>query len=171
MFQYTFETVLGFIIPYAVIIISYVLILRRLRQTKFQRKVHSEKLILAIVVTFGIFWLPYHIINMLQVCKGLFLASFLLIQILNSSLHLSLWHTQKGIIKDVLFHFRFYSLEGGSWVVPTFTHKRNVSNKEYISSKLIDKPQHWSFIMLVLSSVSFYDWRFNYFIQSPILWQ
>lgn len=85
-FQYTFETVSGFIIPYAVIIMSYVLILKRLRQTKFQRKVHSEKLILAIVVTFGIFWLPYHIINMLQVCRGLFLASFLLIQIFNTSL-------------------------------------------------------------------------------------
>lgn len=66
-FQYAFETVSGFILPYAVIIVSYVLILRRLRQTRFRRKVHSEKLILAIVVTFGLFWLPYHVINMLQV--------------------------------------------------------------------------------------------------------
>lgn len=66
-FQYAFETVSGFILPYAVIIVSYVLILRRLRQTRFRRKVHSEKLILAIVVTFGLFWLPYHVINMMQV--------------------------------------------------------------------------------------------------------
>ncbi|XP_071777699.1 leukotriene B4 receptor 2b [Centroberyx gerrardi] len=66
-FQYAFETVSGFILPYAVIVTSYVLILRRLRQTKFRRKVRSEKLILAIVVTFGIFWLPYHVINMVQV--------------------------------------------------------------------------------------------------------
>ncbi|XP_044076710.1 leukotriene B4 receptor 2b [Siniperca chuatsi] len=66
-FQYAFETVAGFILPYTVIIISYVLILRRLRQTKFRRKVRSEKLILAIVVMFGIFWLPYHVVNMLQV--------------------------------------------------------------------------------------------------------
>ncbi|KAM3603772.1 uncharacterized protein V6R79_001832 [Siganus canaliculatus] len=66
-FQYSLETVAGFILPYAIIIISYVLILRRLRQTKFHRKVRSEKLILAIVVTFGLFWLPYHIINMIQV--------------------------------------------------------------------------------------------------------
>ncbi|XP_063742638.1 leukotriene B4 receptor 2b [Eleginops maclovinus] len=66
-FQYAFETVSGFILPYAVIITSYVLILRRLRQTKFRRTVRSEKLILAIVVMFGIFWLPYHVINMLQV--------------------------------------------------------------------------------------------------------
>ncbi|XP_061654645.1 leukotriene B4 receptor 2b isoform X2 [Phyllopteryx taeniolatus] len=66
-FQYSFETVVGFILPYAVIITSYVLILRRLRQTKFRRKVRSEKLILAIVVMFCLFWLPYHIINMIQV--------------------------------------------------------------------------------------------------------
>ncbi|XP_061551001.1 leukotriene B4 receptor 2b isoform X1 [Phycodurus eques] len=66
-FQYSFETVVGFILPYAVIITSYVLILRRLRQTKFRRKVRSEKLILAIVVMFCLFWLPYHVINMIQV--------------------------------------------------------------------------------------------------------
>lgn len=70
--QYTLETVVGFILPYAVIITSYVLILRRLRQTKFRRKVRSEKLILAIVVTFGTFWLPYHIVNMIQVREGLY---------------------------------------------------------------------------------------------------
>uniref|UniRef100_A0A668TDG5 G-protein coupled receptors family 1 profile domain-containing protein n=1 Tax=Oreochromis aureus TaxID=47969 RepID=A0A668TDG5_OREAU len=70
LFQYAFETVAGFIIPYAIIIISYVLILKRLRETKFQRNVRSEKLILAIVITFGLFWLPYHVINMVQVCEG-----------------------------------------------------------------------------------------------------
>ncbi|XP_026229520.1 leukotriene B4 receptor 2b [Anabas testudineus] len=68
--QYTLETVVGFILPYAAIITSYVLILRRLRQTKFRRKVRSEKLILAIVVTFGTFWLPYHIVNMIQVAAA-----------------------------------------------------------------------------------------------------
>nr|XP_020441786.1 leukotriene B4 receptor 1-like [Monopterus albus] len=66
-FQYTLETVAGFILPYALIITSYALIMRRLRQTKFGRKIRSEKLILAIVVTFGIFWLPYHVVNMIQV--------------------------------------------------------------------------------------------------------
>ncbi|KAM4605036.1 leukotriene B4 receptor 2b [Polymixia lowei] len=66
-FQYAFETVSGFILPYAIIITSYVLILRRLKKTMFSHKVRSEKLILAIVVTFGLFWLPYHVINMVQV--------------------------------------------------------------------------------------------------------
>ncbi|KAG9328387.1 hypothetical protein JZ751_014399 [Albula glossodonta] len=66
VFHYTFETVLGFLLPYGVIIGSYVCILRRLRQTRFRRRIRSEKLILAIVVTFGLFWLPYHVINMVQ---------------------------------------------------------------------------------------------------------
>nr|XP_057925427.1 leukotriene B4 receptor 1-like [Doryrhamphus excisus] len=66
-FQYSFETVVGFILPYAIITTSYVLILRRLRETRFRRKVRSENLILAIVVMFCLFWLPYHVINMIQV--------------------------------------------------------------------------------------------------------
>uniref|UniRef100_A0A3B4F0Q0 Leukotriene B4 receptor 1-like n=1 Tax=Pundamilia nyererei TaxID=303518 RepID=A0A3B4F0Q0_9CICH len=75
LFQYAFETVAGFIIPYAIIITCYVVILKRLRETKFQRNSHSEKLILAIVITFGLFWLPYHVINMVQVCEGMFLTN------------------------------------------------------------------------------------------------
>uniref|UniRef100_A0A3Q4HFR0 Leukotriene B4 receptor 2b n=1 Tax=Neolamprologus brichardi TaxID=32507 RepID=A0A3Q4HFR0_NEOBR len=63
-------TVAGFIIPYAIIITSYVLILKRLRETRFQRNLRSEKLILAIVIMFGLFWLPYHVVNMIQVCEG-----------------------------------------------------------------------------------------------------
>lgn len=66
--QYTFELVLGFLIPYGVIVGSYICILRRIRRTKFRRHIRSEKLILAIVVTFCVFWLPYHVINMVQVC-------------------------------------------------------------------------------------------------------
>ncbi|XP_068444337.1 leukotriene B4 receptor 1-like [Clinocottus analis] len=69
--QYTLELVLGFLIPYVVIIVSYICILRRLRQTKFRRRVRSEKLILAIVLIFCLFWLPYHLINMVQVTWAL----------------------------------------------------------------------------------------------------
>ncbi|CAL8241623.1 unnamed protein product [Merluccius merluccius] len=69
--QYTMELLLGFIIPYPIIVGSYVCILRRIRQTKFRRRVRSEKLILAIVVTFCVFWLPYHVVNMVQVAAAL----------------------------------------------------------------------------------------------------
>ncbi|KAM4714895.1 leukotriene B4 receptor 2a [Anableps anableps] len=70
--QYTLELVLGFLIPYGIISVSYICILRRIRQTKFRRRIRSEKLILAIVVTFCLFWLPYHIVNMVQVSWALF---------------------------------------------------------------------------------------------------
>ncbi|XP_010865454.2 leukotriene B4 receptor 1-like [Esox lucius] len=69
--QYTLETVLGFVFPYTVIVGSYICILRRIKKTKFQRRMRSEKLILAIVVTFGVFWLPYHLINIVQIAAAL----------------------------------------------------------------------------------------------------
>lgn len=61
------ETVVGFLLPYGIIVSSYVCILRHLRQTQFKRRVRSEKLILAIIIIFAAFWLPYHIINIMQV--------------------------------------------------------------------------------------------------------
>ncbi|XP_048020925.1 leukotriene B4 receptor 2b [Megalobrama amblycephala] len=69
--QYTLETVVGFLVPYVIIVSSYARILRRLRQTMFKRRIRSENLIQAIIVTFCIFWLPYHIINIVQVVAAL----------------------------------------------------------------------------------------------------
>ncbi|XP_076828181.1 leukotriene B4 receptor 2b [Brachyhypopomus gauderio] len=66
VFQFTMETVVGFLFPYGIIVSSYVCIIRRLRRTKFKRKAHRENLILAIIVAFAIFWLPYHINNIMQ---------------------------------------------------------------------------------------------------------
>ncbi|XP_056092328.1 leukotriene B4 receptor 2b isoform X2 [Rhinichthys klamathensis goyatoka] len=71
VFQYTLETVVGFLVPYVIIVSSYVCILRRLRQTMFKRRIRCENLIQAIIVTFCIFWLPYHIINIVQVVAAL----------------------------------------------------------------------------------------------------
>ncbi|XP_067308193.1 leukotriene B4 receptor 2a isoform X2 [Pseudorasbora parva] len=70
--QYGMETLLAFLLPYGVIIGSYMCILRKIRKTRFRRRLRSEKLILVIIVTFGLFWLPYHIINMVQVASALF---------------------------------------------------------------------------------------------------
>lgn len=53
--------------PYGLIIGSYVCILRRIRKTRFRRHIRSEKLILVIVITFGLNWLPFHIMNMVEV--------------------------------------------------------------------------------------------------------
>ncbi|MCI4394875.1 hypothetical protein PGIGA_G00173870 [Pangasianodon gigas] len=69
--QYSMETVLGFLLPYSLILVSYIRVLLRIRRTRFQRRIRSEKLILIIVVTFALFWLPYHLVNMLQVTEEL----------------------------------------------------------------------------------------------------
>ncbi|KAI5087894.1 leukotriene B4 receptor 2a [Silurus meridionalis] len=69
--QYSTETILGFLLPYSLILVSYSRVLLRIRRTRFQRRLRSEKLILIIIFTFALFWLPYHMVNMLQVSEGL----------------------------------------------------------------------------------------------------
>lgn len=117
-FQYTLETVSGFIIPYAIIITSYILILKRLRKTLFYRKARSEKLILAIVVTFGVFWLPYHVVNMIQVSEG------------SCSPHpitsIQLW--DQLLVPVLSTENVLWLVQGGSCVVP-----RGVRDKRYVS--------------------------------------
>ncbi|KAG2462905.1 LT4R1 protein, partial [Polypterus senegalus] len=66
VFQYSFETVFSFIVPFTIILSSYCYILHHLRTSKFQRKLRSENLILAIIGAFGFFWLPYHVVNIIQ---------------------------------------------------------------------------------------------------------
>uniref|UniRef100_A0A8C1Q5L8 G-protein coupled receptors family 1 profile domain-containing protein n=1 Tax=Cyprinus carpio TaxID=7962 RepID=A0A8C1Q5L8_CYPCA len=65
--QHCLEILLGFLMPYGLIISSYVCILRRIRKTRFRRHIRSEKLILVIVITFGLTWLPFHTMNMVEV--------------------------------------------------------------------------------------------------------
>uniref|UniRef100_A0A8C2AJN5 G-protein coupled receptors family 1 profile domain-containing protein n=1 Tax=Cyprinus carpio TaxID=7962 RepID=A0A8C2AJN5_CYPCA len=70
--QHCLEILLGFLMPYGLIISSYVCILRRIRNTRFRRHIRSEKLILVIVITFGLTWLPFHTMNMVEIA-GTFL--------------------------------------------------------------------------------------------------
>ncbi|XP_037335928.2 leukotriene B4 receptor 2a [Pungitius pungitius] len=95
--QYVLELVLGFLIPYGVIIVSYICILRKIRQTKFRRHIRSEKLILAIVLTFCLFWLPYHVINMVQVTWAL-CPKGAVKDMLNS-----IWHNSRAVTSAVAF--------------------------------------------------------------------
>ncbi|XP_078132692.1 leukotriene B4 receptor 2a isoform X2 [Sander vitreus] len=95
--QYMLELVLGFLIPYVVIVVSYICILRRIRQTKFRRRIRSEKLILAIVLTFCLFWLPYHIINMVQVSWALYPDGEVK-KLLNL-----IWHKSRAVTSSVAF--------------------------------------------------------------------
>ncbi|XP_026102188.1 leukotriene B4 receptor 1-like [Carassius auratus] len=66
-FQYLIETVLGFLLPFSFILFCYLSAIRRLRSAMFHRKGRGNALILLIIAAFTVFWLPYHLINILQV--------------------------------------------------------------------------------------------------------
>lgn len=67
VFQYVFETVMSFAVPFSFIVGCYAAVIQRLRSAVFQKKGRGNRLILAIVAAFGLFWLPYHIINVIEV--------------------------------------------------------------------------------------------------------
>ncbi|XP_058241238.1 leukotriene B4 receptor 1 isoform X1 [Hemibagrus wyckioides] len=67
VFQYLMETLLGFLIPFTFIVVCYTSVICRLRSAMFRGRVKGSLLILLIITAFACFWLPYHIINILQV--------------------------------------------------------------------------------------------------------
>ncbi|XP_071315231.1 leukotriene B4 receptor 1-like [Trachinotus anak] len=97
VFQYMLELILGFLIPYSVIIVSYICILRRIRQTRFRRRIRSEKLILAIVLTFCLFWFPYHVINIVQVSWALCPKGPIRDMLGN------IWHSSRAVTSAIAF--------------------------------------------------------------------
>ncbi|XP_044149868.1 leukotriene B4 receptor 1-like isoform X2 [Bufo gargarizans] len=72
IFQYLFELMTGFVFPFTIIISCYVYIGLRLRTAKFQTKHRTSHLVIMIVVTFALFWLPYQVVNIMQVSGELF---------------------------------------------------------------------------------------------------
>uniref|UniRef100_A0A8C8RZE1 Leukotriene B4 receptor n=1 Tax=Pelusios castaneus TaxID=367368 RepID=A0A8C8RZE1_9SAUR len=71
VFHNLFETLTGFVLPFAAIIWSYSIIGRRLRETRFRRKRRTNRLIALIVAAFALFWLPFHVVNILDVAGAL----------------------------------------------------------------------------------------------------
>nr|XP_056719849.1 leukotriene B4 receptor 1 [Euleptes europaea] len=67
VFHNLFETITGFLLPFITIIYSYCTIGQRLRDTRFRRKRRTSRLISLIVIAFAAFWLPYHVVNLLDV--------------------------------------------------------------------------------------------------------
>ncbi|XP_030635241.1 leukotriene B4 receptor 1 [Chanos chanos] len=67
VFQYVMETALGFALPFTFIVFCYTSVILRLRSAMFQRRGRGSCLILLIIVAFALFWLPYHLINVIQV--------------------------------------------------------------------------------------------------------
>ncbi|XP_036001934.1 leukotriene B4 receptor 1 [Fundulus heteroclitus] len=67
VFQYLFETIMGCLIPFSLISTCYSTVICRLQKAKFQRRGQGSRLILLIIIAFVIFWLPYHIVNIIEV--------------------------------------------------------------------------------------------------------
>lgn len=67
VFHNLFETITGFLLPFAIVVYSYGMISQRLKETRFRQKRRTSRLISLIVIAFALFWLPYHIVNLLDV--------------------------------------------------------------------------------------------------------
>ncbi|XP_070785902.1 leukotriene B4 receptor 1 [Enoplosus armatus] len=67
VFQYLFETTMGCVVPFSLINTCYSSVICRLQSAKFQRRGQGSRLILMIICAFAIFWLPYHIVNIIEV--------------------------------------------------------------------------------------------------------
>ncbi|XP_076130174.1 leukotriene B4 receptor 1-like [Alosa pseudoharengus] len=61
------ETLLGFVLPFSIIVSSYYWLHKKVNQTAFFSNHRLTKLVTAIVVTFVIFWLPVHVINLVKI--------------------------------------------------------------------------------------------------------
>ncbi|KAM9330063.1 leukotriene B4 receptor 2-like [Gastrophryne carolinensis] len=71
VFHYSFETLVAFLLPFPVVCFSYMLVLIKLKSSRFGQRSRIEKLIAVILLTFAILWLPYHIVNAIQVTANL----------------------------------------------------------------------------------------------------
>lgn len=67
VFQFLFETIMACLVPFTLINTCYSSVICRLRSAMFQRKGQGSRLILLIISAFAVFWLPYHIVNIIQV--------------------------------------------------------------------------------------------------------
>ncbi|AWO97199.1 putative leukotriene B4 receptor 1-like [Scophthalmus maximus] len=67
VFQYLFETIMGCLVPFSLINTCYTSVVCRLQSAMFQRRGQGSRLILMIICAFALFWLPYHIVNIIEV--------------------------------------------------------------------------------------------------------
>ncbi|XP_078525306.1 leukotriene B4 receptor 1-like [Lissotriton helveticus] len=61
------ETLVGFVLPFCVLSVCYISILRRIQHLRSRKKIKTEKLIGSVVISFFLCWFPYHIFNLMQV--------------------------------------------------------------------------------------------------------
>ncbi|KAK3509712.1 hypothetical protein QTP70_008444 [Hemibagrus guttatus] len=60
------ESLVGFVIPFSILVICYGCLFSRITQMSFRSKRKSTLLIVGVVVAFALCWIPHHIINLLS---------------------------------------------------------------------------------------------------------
>lgn len=70
-FHLLFEALTGFLLPFLVVVASYSDIGRRLQARRFQRSHRIGRLVVLIILAFTAFWLPYHVVNLVEAGRAL----------------------------------------------------------------------------------------------------
>ncbi|KAL6076013.1 hypothetical protein STEG23_007620 [Scotinomys teguina] len=65
-FHLLFETITGFLLPFLAVVASYSDIGRRLQARRFRRSRRTGRLVVLIILAFAAFWLPYHLVNLVE---------------------------------------------------------------------------------------------------------
>ncbi|XP_052589107.1 leukotriene B4 receptor 1 isoform X2 [Peromyscus californicus insignis] len=70
-FHLLFETTTGFLLPFLAVVASYSDIGRRLQARRFRRSRRTGRLVVLIILAFAAFWLPYHLVNLVEAGRAL----------------------------------------------------------------------------------------------------
>ncbi|XP_072573945.1 leukotriene B4 receptor 1-like [Paramormyrops kingsleyae] len=69
------QTLLGFVIPFSVMVTSYCCLHKKVKQRTFFINQRMKRLVISIVVTFFIFWIPVHVANVAEIFSILLKSS------------------------------------------------------------------------------------------------
>ncbi|KAL2088806.1 hypothetical protein ACEWY4_015705 [Coilia grayii] len=61
------ETLLGFVVPFAILVVYYCSLHKKVNETAFFSSRRLTKLVSNIIVTFFVFWIPVHIMNVVDI--------------------------------------------------------------------------------------------------------
>uniref|UniRef100_A0A3P9A607 G-protein coupled receptors family 1 profile domain-containing protein n=1 Tax=Esox lucius TaxID=8010 RepID=A0A3P9A607_ESOLU len=61
------ETILGFVVPFSVLVTCYCCLHRRVNNTSLFSSVKLTRLVTSVIVAFFIFWIPVHIVNVVDI--------------------------------------------------------------------------------------------------------